>query len=50
MLRACFSIPLSLLALSSLAGCYEPPPTAQTIADQHRFEVAVGPRTPKATR
>ena len=39
MLRACLSIPLSLLALSSLVGCYEPPPTAQTIADQHRFEV-----------
>jgi hypothetical protein len=37
--RACFSIPLSLLALSSLVGCDEPPPTAQTIADQHRFEV-----------
>ena len=37
--RACLSIPLSLLALSSIAGCQQPPPTAQTIADQHRFEV-----------
>ena len=30
---------LSILGLSVLAGCNEPPPTAQTIADQHRFEV-----------
>ena len=37
--RPYVSIPLSLLALASLAGCYEPAPTAQTIADQHRFEV-----------
>ena len=37
--RAFLSVPFSLLAISSLAGCNEPPPTAQTIADQHRFEV-----------
>ena len=36
--RACLSIPLSLLVLSSLAACNEPPASAQTIADQHRFE------------
>ena len=37
--RAHLSVALSLLAISSLAGCNEPPPTAQTMADQHRFEV-----------
>lgn len=37
--RACLSILLPVLAVSILAGCYEPPPTAQTIADQHRFQV-----------
>ena len=39
MLRARLTIPLSFVAISSLAGCYEPSPTAQTIADQHRFEM-----------
>jgi len=28
-----------MLGLLALAGCNEPPPTAQTIADQHRFQV-----------
>jgi len=30
---------LSLTGLSILAGCNQPPPSPQAIADQHRFEV-----------
>ncbi len=38
---------LSMLSLSALGpgltGCNEPPPSAQTIADQHRFEMGCRP-------
>jgi hypothetical protein len=30
---------LPIVGLSTLAGCNQPPPSPQTIADQHRFEV-----------
>lgn len=34
---------LSIVGLSALAGCNEPPPSAQTISDQHRFEMGCRP-------
>lgn len=30
----------AIVGLFALAGCNQPPPSPQTIADQHRFEMA----------
>jgi len=40
----CAVLCLSIVGLSALAGCNEPPPSAQTIAERHRFETGCSGR------